>query len=147
MREFSASIRIRCSPEQAFAFVADYRNVPEVLEGVSRWDPLDARTRGAGTHWDVEMRTLGVPLHNRLLVDGWDEPRRLTWRSESGLIEQRGSWSFRKLRDGVEVTLRIAYEPPGAALGNLLAGSADRLVRRRLERALEAMRDRLEEPE
>jgi uncharacterized membrane protein len=144
MREFSAAVRIACSPQHAFAFVADYRNVVRVLDGISRWEPLDARTRGAGTHWDVEMRTFGIPLENRLLIDTWEEPRRIGWRSESGLIEQRGGWTFRSAGGGTEVTLEIAYEPPGAALGNLIAGRADGLVRRRLERALAEMKELLE---
>lgn len=144
MREFIASTRIACPPEEAFAFVADYRNVPRVLEGISRWDPLDRRTTGSGTHWDVEMRTLGLPLSNRLVIDRWEEPATIGWRSESGPIEQEGSWTFRPVRGGTEVTLRIAYRPPGAAIGNLLAARADGLVRRRLERALEGMRELLE---
>ena len=144
MREFSASVRIARTPTDAFAFVADYRNVAHVLEGVTRWDPLDERTRGAGTHWDVEMRTLGIPVSSRLVIDRWEEPRRIAWRSVSGLVAQRGAWTFRPVAMGTEVTLRIAYEPPGAAIGNLVASRADGLVRQRLERALEAMRELLE---
>ncbi len=144
MREFSASVRIACTPQEAFDFVADYRNVERVLEGVTRWEPLDARTRGAGTRWNVEMRTFGIPLGNRLLIDRWDEPRAIGWRSESGLIAQRGGWSFRQRGPQTEVTLRIAYEPPGAAIGNLFASRADASVRRRLEHALEAMKELLE---
>lgn len=144
IREFEAGIRIERPVNVAFDFVADYRNVARVLEGVTRWEPLDRRTRGAGTHWDVEMRTLGFPLHNRLLIDRWDAPQAIAWRSESGLIEQRGSWTFSPAGDATDVTLRIAYQPPGAALGNLLAGRADSLVRERLERALARMKRLLE---
>ena len=107
-------------------------------------EPLDDRTRGTGTHWDVEMRTFGVPLRNRLLIDRWDEPRAIGWHSESGLIAQRGGWSFRPVGAETEVTLWIAYEPPGAAIGSLLASRADGVVRRRLRHALEAMKELLE---
>jgi uncharacterized membrane protein len=144
MREFSASVRIACTPQQAFDLVADYRNARRVLEGVTRWEPVDHRTRGAGTRWNVEMRTFGVPLSNRLLIDRWDEPRAIGWHSESGLIGQRGGWSFRPVGAETEATLRIAYEPPGAAVGNLLASRTDAVVRRRLQRALEAMKELLE---
>jgi ribosome-associated toxin RatA of RatAB toxin-antitoxin module len=145
MREFTASTRIAVAPEAAFDFVADYRNVPKVLEGITRWNPLEPdRAQRRGARYDVEMRTFGIPLANRLVLDAWERPRRIGWRSESGLIAQHGSWTFGRHSGGTTVTLRIGYEPPLAALGNLLAGRADAVVRRRLERALAAMKARLE---
>ena len=114
---------------------------------MTRWEPAGRRTRGTGSEWDVEMRTLGIPLENRLVIDRWEEPRELGWHSVAGLIRQRGLWTFSRSGAGTVVTLMIAYEPPGAALGNLLAGPADRVVRRRLERALEEMRELLEAEE
>lgn len=146
MREFVASVRIACRPEPAFDFVADHHNVARVLEGITRWEPVDpGRTGRVGARYDVEMRTFGLPLHNILELDRWDRPRRIGWHSVSGLIEQRGAWTFAGSRDGTTtVTLRIAYQPPGAAIGNLLAARADRAVRQRLERALSSMRHRLE---
>jgi uncharacterized membrane protein len=146
MREFEARIRIAAPVERVFDFVADYRNVPRVLDGISRWEPVTERSRGAGARFDVEMRTLGVPLENVLVLDRWEPPRAIGWHSEAGLIEQRGGWTFTAAGDGVEVVLRIAYQPRGAALGNLLASRADGLVRRRLEQALERTRRLLEAP-
>jgi hypothetical protein len=143
VRVFTASATAAVPARPAFDFVADYRNVSRVLEGVTRWEPL-GRARGLGARFDVEMRTFGIPLHNVLVIDRWDPPRALGWRSESGLIEQTGGWRFTAVRGGTEIELRIAYAPPGAALGNLIAGRADALVRRRLETALERMKAELE---
>lgn len=145
VREFTASARIATTPEAAFDFVADHRNVGKVLEGVTRWQPLDANPQRKGARYDVEMRTFGIPLANRLVLDRWDPPHRIGWCSEAGLIEQRGGWSFTGHDDGTTtVTLKIAYNPPLAALGNFLAARTDSAVRRRLERALDAMKARLE---
>ena len=146
MREFASSVRIDCSPAVAFDFVADHNNVAHVLEGITRWEPVDPDLVAMpGARYDVEMKTFGIPLHNILELDRWERPRRIGWRSVTGLIEQRGGWTFTGNRDGTTtVTLRIAYQPPGAAIGNLLAGRADRLVRQRLEQALSSMRQRLE---
>lgn len=147
MREFSAAVTIQCAPERAFDFVADHRNVRRVLEGITRWDPVQPGAEGRpGARYEVEMRTLGIPLSNRLELDRWERPRRISWHSVSGLIEQRGGWTFAPAGSGTRVTLRIAYQPPGAGLGDFLAGRADAVVRRRLVRALEAMRGLLEEP-
>jgi len=40
--------------------------------------------------------------------------------------------------------LRIAYEPPAAAIGALIARQMDRVVRGRLQGAMERIRDTLE---
>ena len=143
-RQFTASREIGVPPVRAFEFVADYRNVPDVLEGVSRWEPVGRRRAGRGARFEVEMRTLGFPIGNVLVLDEWEPARRISWHSEAGLVEQRGGWSFDEVTVGVLVTLQISYRPPGAALGNLLAGRVDSLVRGRLVRALEEMGRRLE---
>jgi uncharacterized membrane protein len=143
-RRFSARIVIARSAPDVFAWVADYRHLPAVLEGVDRWEPLGDRTRGAGARFDASMRALGLPLENVLVIDRWEEPSAIGWRSESGLVPQRGGWRFAARPEGTEVTLTIGYEPPGGALGGLLAGRVEGLVRGRLRRALERMRDALE---
>ena len=144
-RRFEATQRIRVDAETVFDWIADYRNVPKVLEGVTRWEPLSRETAGPGARFAVEMRTLGVSLSNVLELVEWDRPRRLTWRSLSGLVKQNGAWSIVKRRGAVDVTLTIEYKPPIAAIGNLLAGPAEGLARQRLQKALERMAEELEE--
>ena len=145
-RRFSARTVIARDPADVFAWVADHRNVPTVLEGVDRWEPLGEAVTGVGARFDVSMRALGVPLDNVLVLDRWDEPRAIGWRSESGLIPQSGGWRFEPRPGGTEVTLTIGYEPPGGALGGLLAGRVEGMVRGRLAQALERMRTILEHP-
>jgi uncharacterized membrane protein len=143
-RRFSAAVVVEREPSAVFDWVADYRHVPAVLEGVTRWEPLGARSRGRGARFSVAMSALGFPLENVLVLDVWDEPRAIGWRSESGLIEQTGRWDFRPHPDGTEVSLSIGYRPPLGALGGLVAGEVDGLVRGRLERALARMKRVLE---
>jgi uncharacterized membrane protein len=144
LRRFSARIVIAREPPDVFAWVSDHRNVPAVLEGVDRWQPLGDSTVGVGARFDVSMRALGLPLENVLIIDRWEEPSAIGWRSESGLIAQSGGWRFAPRAGGTEVVLTIGYEPPGGAIGGLLAGSVDGVVRSRLQRALERMRGILE---
>ena len=145
-RRFSASTVIARDPAAVFAWVADHRHVPAVLEGVERWEPLGAATGGVGARFDVSMRALGLPLENVLVIDRWEEPRAIGWRSETGPIAQSGAWRFEPRRGGTEVTLTIGYEPPGGAVGGLIAGRVDGLVRGRLEAALRRMKAALEGP-
>jgi uncharacterized membrane protein len=144
LREFSAAVTVKVPPEKAFDYFADYRNVPPLLDGVTKWEPVGSKTRGVGALYNVEMNVMGLPLSNVLRLDRWRRPREIGWTSESGLIKQEGGFTFTKVEDGVRIELRIAYEPPAAVVGMFLAQAVDGLVRRRLENALKRVRRTLE---
>lgn len=143
-REFSAAVTINCSPERAFDYFADHRHVAAVLEGISKWEPIGPKSRGLGARYEVEMVALGFPLKSVLRINRWRRPHEIGWVSESGLIKQEGGFTFTEVKEGVRIVLRIAYTPPAAALGAAVAGSVEGLVRRRLQNALERIRDILE---
>ncbi len=144
MREFSADVVVKCSPERAFDYFADHRHVAAVLDGVSKWDPIGAKSRGIGARYNVEMVALGFPLKSVLRLDRWRRPHEIGWVSESGIIKQEGGFTFTEAANGVHIVLRIAYVPPASVLGAAVAGRLDWVVRRRLQSALEAIRDVLE---
>jgi hypothetical protein len=143
-REFTAEVTIKCLPERAFDFFADHRHVAEVLEGVSRWEPIGTKTRGVGARYKVEMQALGLPLRSVLRLNRWRRPHEIGWVSESGLLKQEGGFTFKKVEHGVRVELRIGYEPPASFLGGAIAGRMDWVIRDRLQNALERIRDVLE---
>jgi uncharacterized membrane protein len=144
LREFSASVTVKCPPEKAFDYFADYQHVPLVLEGVTKWEPVGSKTRGVGALYRVEMNAMGLPLSNVLRLNRWRRPREIGWVSQSGLIKQEGGFSFSEVDEGVRLELRIAYEPPAAAAGMFVAQVLDGTVRRRLEKALMRVRETLE---
>jgi len=137
-------VTVKATPERAFDYFADYRHVAEVLDGVSRWEPMGGRTTGVGARYRVEMTALGIPLENVLRLSRWQRPEEIAWVSESGLIKQEGGFRFREVAGGVRIELRIAYEPPASVIGAAVARRMDGLVRHRLQRALEQIEDRLE---
>lgn len=146
--EFAAEVTVKCTPERAFDYFADHRHVAAVLDGVTRWKPIGVKTRGVGARYDVEMNAFGFPLKSVLRLNRWRRPDEIGWISESGLIKQEGGFTFQDLapRTGsaVRIELRIAYEPPASFIGAAVAGRVDWMVRRRLKRALEHIRDVLE---
>ncbi|HXJ49178.1 MAG TPA: SRPBCC family protein [Candidatus Acidoferrum sp.] len=144
--EFKEEVTARSSPERAFDYFADHRHVAEVLDGVSRWEPVGDKTRGVGARYNVEIVALGLPLKSVLRLNRWKRPDEIGWVSESGLIKQDGGFTFTEVPHGVRIELRIAYTPPGSFLGAAFARTLDRTVRGRLDRALERIRERLEEP-
>jgi uncharacterized membrane protein len=142
--EFEAAVDVRTTPERAFDYFADHRHVAEVLEGVTRWDPIGNKSHGVGARYDVEMVTFGVPVRNVLRLNRWRRPHAIGWVSESGLIKQEGAFTFRRTDGGTRIGLRIAYEPPGSFVGAAVSRRFDSAVRRRLDRALERIRTVLE---
>ncbi len=143
-RSFSARTEIARAPRDVFDWVADYRNVPTVLDGVMKWEPLGEASTGVGARFEVTMSALDIPLDNVLVIDRWDEPHSIGWHSESGLIAQTGGWLFEPTPAGTKVTLTISYRPPGGALGALAAARVEGLVVGRLEAALNRLKQLLE---
>jgi Polyketide cyclase / dehydrase and lipid transport len=143
-REFSAAVTAKCSPERAFDYFADHRHVAAVLDGISKWEPIGPKSQGVGARYEVEMVAMGFPLKSVLRLNRWRRPHEIGWVSESGLIKQEGGFTFTEVNGGVHIVLRIAYTPPAAIIGNAVAGSVDWMVRRRLQAALERIRDILE---
>ena len=139
-REFTAEVTVRVQPERAFDYFADYRHVAAVLEGVSRWEPVGKKTTGLGARFNVEMQALGMPLRSVLRLNRWRRPHEIGWISESGLIKQEGGFTFKAVKDGVRIELRIAYEPPASFIGGAIAGRLDWVIRGRLQKALERIR-------
>ena len=143
--ELSVPVTVATTPERAFDYFADHRHVARVLEGISRWEPVGAQTQGVGARYAVEMSALGFPLRSVLRLDRWRRPHEIGWISESGLVKQEGGFTFTKVAPGsVKIGLRIAYEPPASVIGAAVARRLEGMVRRRLERALERIRESLE---
>jgi uncharacterized membrane protein len=90
------------------------------------------------------MQALGFPLKSVLVLDRWRRPQEIGWKSESGLIEQEGGFTFTKVPKGVRIVLHIAYVPPASVVGAALARRVDGFVRRRLANAMERIRETLE---
>ena len=142
--EFGSEVEVKTTPERAFDYFADHRHVADVLNGVSRWEPIGGKTRGIGARYGVEMLAFGFPLKNVLRLNRWRRPREIGWISESGLVKQEGGFTFTETPDGVRIRLGIAYEPPGSIVGAAVAQRVDGVVRRRLDRALARIRKTLE---
>ena len=142
--ELSSAVTVKSTPQRAFDYFADHRHVAEVLEGVSRWEPIGATSTGVGARYQVEMTALGLPLRNVLRLNRWRRPQEIGWISESGLVRQQGGFTFKDVAGGVRIELRIVYQPPASVIGAAVARRLDGLVRRRLDRALERIRETLE---
>src|SRR5258708_14198886 len=99
--EFKSAVTVKASPERAFDYFADHRNVAEVLDGVSKWEPVGTKTRGVGARYNGDLVAFGLPLESVLGLNRCERPEDIGWVSESGLSKQDGGVRFEKVTAGV----------------------------------------------
>jgi uncharacterized membrane protein len=127
-----------------FDWVADYRNVPRVMSGISEWRPVGKQAEGVGARYQVELGELPIPLRARLVIVEWKRPEAIAWATESSPVSNRGRWTFRPREGGSEVELAVTYQPPAGGLGNIVASGIEGIVRNRIVAALDRMKEELE---
>ena len=105
--------------DELYAFWRDLPNLASFMENVERIDLLD----GDRSHWVVKGPGGQVLEWDARLTD--DDPgRRIGWTSEEGAqIKNHGVVEFRDapFGRGAEIHATIVYDPPGGALGKLVA--------------------------
>ncbi|MYZ48230.1 SRPBCC family protein [Propylenella binzhouense] len=113
------TVTINRPRETLYAFWRDFANLPRFMENVADVAVLDP----ARSHWKVAAPGGGSVEWDAVIVA--DEPGRLiAWESAEGAdIRHSGRIEFRDAPPGrgSEVSATIAYDPPGGALGALVA--------------------------
>jgi len=105
--------------EEVFAFFRDFRNLAGFMENIERVDVLDAKR----SHWVVKAAAGHTVAWDCELVED-QTGRLLAWESAPHAeVKNRGRVEFRDAPGdrGCEVHATIIYEPPGGALGKLVA--------------------------
>ncbi len=85
---------VATTPERAFDWFADYKHVAQVLDGVTRWEPIGAQTQGLGARYAVSLLILTYPMQAELRLDRWCRPLEIGWVTDAGYIRQRGTFTF-----------------------------------------------------
>lgn len=112
------------------------------------WKPIGDQERGEGTRYKVSMGALGLSLATEMRIDQWQENHQLGWVSDRSPVWQQGRWTFNTVREGVtDVELRVRYRPPAGGIGNFVSARLEGIIRARIVRAMEKMKDVLEEEE
>jgi len=145
VREFVVAVTVDRPLSEVFAFVADHRNVQPLLAGVRRWEPLGRGPAREGARYDVEIEVIGLRWADVLRITTWRPGHAIEFVNEKAPIRVEGRWRFREALDGTRVELRIRYEPPGRALGALLAAPIERAAQSQLQAAMRELKSTLEE--
>jgi uncharacterized membrane protein len=108
--------------EEVFAYVDDYRNVPQWLFGIQRFEPVGDTDQGLGAVFDAVMH-LGTTLRSRIEVVEWAQDRLIAFDSVRG-FRNSSRWTFERAGQGTRVTTEVSYSlpfgPAGKAVGKVI---------------------------
>jgi uncharacterized membrane protein len=105
--------------EEVFAFFRDLTNFARFMENIERIDVIDARR----SHWVVKAPA-GHAVEWDSTITAEAPGRLVAWESDAGAeVRNHGRLDFRDAAGGrgTEVHATILYEPPGGALGKIVA--------------------------
>ena len=123
-RENDAAMAVRAVTilkprEEVYAFFHDFSNLARFMENIERIDVQGERR----SHWVVKAPAGHSVEWDSELVE--EEPGRLlAWRTdENAEVKNHGRVEFRDATAGrgTEIHATIVYEPPGGALGKVIA--------------------------
>lgn len=130
---------IEGSREKAFAYVNDYRLVPEWMFGVTRFEPITEHVVGLGSQFEADIKVGPKTLHSTVEVVEWVENELIVLDAIKGFTAGT-TWRFLETTpESFRVDVHFSYELPGGiagrALGTLVepvVGTAIRHVESRL---------------
>jgi carbon monoxide dehydrogenase subunit G len=110
------SVFIKAPPEQVFAFLADHANDTQWLPGM-----VDARNftgESSDYRWEWTYKMAGISFDGTGQTLEHDPPRRHVVETRGGVVST-WAWTLEPEEDGTQVSLRMEYTVPVAALGKL----------------------------
>jgi len=116
------------SIEEAFAYVANYRNIGEWLSGISSFTPLGDLDYGLDAVFDAAL-SLGITtLHSTVKVIDFAEGTMMELDSVKG-FKNTSKWSFSALDDThTRVVAELRYELPGGIAGRAMGKAIEPLI-------------------
>ena len=126
------SVTISKPAAELFAYFRNFANLPTFMENVERIDVLDNQR----SHWVVKAPGDKLVEWDARITEERDGEL-IAWTSEEGAdVANSGRIEFTEAgARGTVVTATIAYDPPGGAIGKLIAKMFQR------EPAIQARRD------
>lgn len=129
---------------QVFAYVDDYRNVPEWMFGVTEFTAVTEQTSGLGATYEACMKIGPKNLKSTLRVTEWVENEVLVLTSIAGFDVQTG-WRFADGDDGATVVdVNFDYTLPGGLAGRALGAIIEPVVGQAVRQTEAALRSAVE---
>jgi carbon monoxide dehydrogenase subunit G len=110
------SVFIKAPPERVFAFLADHGNDTQWLPGMA--DARNFTGESTDYRWEWTYKMAGISFNGTGQVLEYDPPRRHVVETRGGIVST-WAWTLEPEGDGTQVSMRMEYTVPGAALGKL----------------------------
>jgi ligand-binding SRPBCC domain-containing protein len=136
MPAVEASVSIRCGIEQVFDFLSRTESIEKIVPADLKLRLLQAPQEiRLGSRFEVEILGFGLPQKAAYEITEFTRPSRFVETQVKGpLARYVHEHLFSAQRDGtVQVTDRIAFDPPGGLLGLLITADS---LRKSLEQGL-----------
>ncbi|AVM01238.1 polyketide cyclase [Gordonia iterans] len=122
MGEVNHEAVIKAPREKVFAYIDDYRNVPEYMFGVSRFTPTTEVDHGLGSVFQTVIKIGPKELKSTVKCVEWVENEKIRLESVSGMGANT-TWSFADGDDGTTVLhAEFDFTLPGGLTGKVLGG-------------------------
>ncbi|NLG46711.1 SRPBCC family protein [Gordonia sp. (in: high G+C Gram-positive bacteria)] len=123
MGEVQHEAVINSAREKVFAYVDDYRNVPDYMFGVGRFTPTTDVDHGLGSEFETAIKVGPKELTSTVRCTEWAEGEVIKLESVKGF----GADSEWRFADGDQpgttlLTVRFGYTLPGGLTGKVLGG-------------------------
>ncbi|MCJ0905475.1 SRPBCC family protein [Rhodococcus sp. ARC_M6] len=129
----------------AFAYIDDYRNVPNWMFGVSEFVPNGEFDQGLGATFDAAMQIGPSTLRSKLEVTEWEKDRIITLSSLGG-VSNSSTWEFTAVDDSkTELSVDFAYKLSDGLAGKALGMLVGPFVENAVRGSEETLRRNLEE--
>ncbi len=134
MGQVSHEATINAPREQVFAYVDDYRNVPEYFFGLDRFTPVTEQTSGLGAEFKTVLKVGPKEITSTVRCTDWAANEIIKLESIAGMGADT-TWAF---ADGAEpgttrLSVDFTYHLPGGlagkVLGKLMGPFADQAVK------------------
>ncbi|MFI0445374.1 SRPBCC family protein [Actinomadura sp. 6N118] len=144
---FQISLDIHRPPSQVFAFIADFRTMPQWYEAVDRVEAMTATSPGKGARFHMVRSLPGGPAHNDVEIIAYVPDEEIAFSSTSGPTPFRYHYRIEPITGGSRLTLdgEISGDGlpgPAARLGGLAA----RLFKQGMKKNLDTLKQILESP-
>jgi len=123
---------------KVFAYVDDYRNVPEWLFGISRFEPTTDQVRGLGAVFEGSIH-VGTTLHSTVEVKAYEEGRMFEFDSVKG-FKNSSRWTFEDIdAETTRISADVSYELPGGLAGKALGRLIEPFVKVTVKKSGESL--------
>ncbi|MEV0945179.1 SRPBCC family protein [Rhodococcus sp. NPDC049939] len=129
----------------AFAYIDDYRTVPDWMFGISEFSPTGEFDQGLESTFDATIHIGPAELRSRLEVTEWERNRVITLASLDGTANS-STWEFTARGENeTEINVDFAYRLPGGLAGKALELIVEPFIETAVKNSEVNLRNNLEE--